>query len=91
MVGRALVSRQPRAPVEIDAALGAIVHLFRERRRLKQVTIARKAKLSQAQFSKLETGEAIWTVRHLRMIARALEAQPSTLLYLAERRVRPRA
>ncbi|MEJ1337116.1 MAG: helix-turn-helix transcriptional regulator [Candidatus Sedimenticola sp. (ex Thyasira tokunagai)] len=69
-----------------SALLGQIVGSLRQRQRLEQLHMANALGLSQASYSRLEGGKALWSIDQLMVVARALEVPVTDIIQILEQR-----
>ncbi len=69
-----------------SALLGQIVSSLRQQRRLEQTGLADALGLSQASYSRLEGGKALWSIDQLMLAARKLGVSVTEIIQILERR-----
>lgn len=77
-------SPAPQPIVTYPALLGRILLQQRELRGIKQGEFAASLGLSQSAYSRLESGDSVLNLSHLRSAALQLQMQPSQILRLAD-------
>lgn len=65
--------------------LGGVLSELRNQSRMQQKDIATKVGVTQATWSRIESGQTNLTLENLRSVARALDTQPSRILAFAEK------
>lgn len=69
-----------------SALLGQIVGSLRQQRGLEQTTLADALGLSQASYSRLEGGKALWSIDQLMLAAQRLEVPVADIIRILEQR-----
>ena len=70
----------PRRKKSIEETVAERIRLERERRGLSQAELARRAKISQSNLTRLERGDRAFTISTLGKLANGLKMNPAELL-----------